>query len=83
MEKYPHSVFRVEINYLSQDYDDSMLATSSPYGNDLEKAEKAYNDALRLFCVDIPTKPARVTLTETVFSKPYEYGKTKTLKQNY
>lgn len=83
MKKYPCSVFRVEIDYLSKDYDDSMLSTSSSYGENLAEATKAYDDAIRLFCVDDKTKHARVALTETVFPAPHEWGKTKTIKQNY
>lgn len=83
MKKYPCSVFRVEIDYLSKNYDDSMLSTSTAYGENLDAAKKAYNDAIRLFCVDDKTKHVRVTLTETFFPAPLEWGKTKVIRQNY
>ena len=60
MSKITH---RVEINYLSKEYDDKALFTSSPY-RDITEAVTAYNEALALKCVDKKNKPVRVDLLE-------------------
>lgn len=82
MENWPRTVYRVNIDYLSREYDDRMLSTSSPY-RARQDAENAYTDAITNFCVDDPARPARVSLTSTTFPGPYEWGITETIKQNY
>ena len=82
VKNYPVFVYRVDVDYLSKEYENNMLSTSSPFP-DLEKAETAYNNACGQSCIDDKTRPARVALTVTTFLAPGEYGTTKTLKQNY
>jgi len=82
MSNYPEYVYRVEIDYLSKDYENSMLSTSSPYGS-LEAAEKEYSSACGLFCVDDPKKPARVRLDVYTFAAPGAWATHETIKQNY
>ena len=51
--------YRVEVNYLSKDYEDAALEISSPI---YTKADgwKEYRKSIKKFCVDDKTKPARV-----------------------
>ena len=51
--------YRLEINYLSRDYEDRALCTSEPIYS-LKEGWKKYRDALKEKCVDDKTKPCRV-----------------------
>lgn len=53
--------YRLEVNYLSKDYDDWALAESSPIYTKKEGIAK-YQEAVKEFCVDDRSKPARVWL---------------------
>lgn len=77
------SVFRVDIDYLSHDYDDRMLSVSSPYKTGKD-ARVAYKIACNERCVDDESVPARVQLTRTDFSDdPRAMGVTTVVCQNY
>lgn len=52
-------LYRLEVNYLSRDYDDRALETSSPIYNKKD-GWKEYRLALMEKCVDDKTAPARV-----------------------
>ena len=52
-------LYRLEVNYLSQDYEDRALETSSPIYNQKE-GWKDYRRALLEKCADDNTSPARV-----------------------
>lgn len=51
--------YRLEVNFLSKDYENSALETSSPIYT-LEEGRREYEKAIKQFCVDDPTIPARV-----------------------
>jgi len=53
--------YRLEIDYLSTDYEEWVMQTSSPI---YTKADglKQYKKATKQFCIDDPEKPARVHL---------------------
>jgi hypothetical protein len=51
--------YRVEVDYLSKDYEEAALSTSSPIYN-LKDGWKAYKEAIKEFCVDDKSVPARV-----------------------
>lgn len=60
--------YRLEVNYLSHDYEDCALETSSPIYNKRE-GMKAYMDALKQKSVDDPEKPVRVWFWEYAWDK--------------
>lgn len=75
------TVWRVDIDYLSRDYEDRMLSVSSPY-RDEAAARIAYQAALAEKCVDRQC-PARVSLTRTDFpDDPYAMGVTTVVEAN-
>lgn len=56
--------YRLNINYLSVDYEDRALETSSPIKS-LKEGFAEYTKAIMLEkCVDVPDLPARVDLTK-------------------
>lgn len=77
------SVFRVDIDYLSREYNNRMLSVSSPYRTEKE-AVAAYESACKEWCVDVPSIPARVQLTRTDFpDDPRAMGETYIVQKNY
>ena len=72
--------FRLEVDYLSREYDDSALETSSPIYT-LEEGLARYEEAIQEKCVDDPSKAARVHLWK------YAYKGNKctpiTIRKNY
>ena len=54
-------LYRLEVNYLSQDYEDRALETSSPIYSKREGLQE-YRKALSEKCVDMIERPARVHL---------------------
>ena len=79
--------YRVEINYLSRDYDTRALEISSP-AYTLEDAFRKYFAACAEKCADDPEKPARVHLWEYHYTRdPETYSgwrlAPKTLAKNF
>ena len=68
--------YRVNIDYLSKDYDDKALNTSAPY-YDYENALCDYEKACNEFCADDKTKHVRVTIEK------YTKDGLKTIKRSY
>lgn len=52
-------LYRLEVNYLSRDYEDSCCEVSSPIYNKKD-GWKEYKKALSEMCIDVKTAPARV-----------------------
>lgn len=63
--------YTIIINYLWNETDNFVLESSSPAGEDKEKAMKQYERAIseNLFCRDDKTKPAKIELIEYVYSR--------------
>ena len=72
--------YRLEVDYLSREYDDSALETSSPIYT-LDEGIAKYEEATQEKCVDDPSKAARVHLWK------YAYKGNKlapiTIRKNY
>lgn len=72
--------YRLEVDYLSREYDDSALETSSPIYT-LDEGIARYEEATQEKCVDDPSKAARVHLWK------YAYKGNKlapiTIRKNY
>lgn len=72
--------YRLEIDYLSKEYDDAAVMTSSPIYT-LEQGKEEYERAVQEKCVDDASQNARVHLWE------YRYVKGKlqpiTIAKNY
>ena len=81
--KYAMENWRVDINYLSKDYDDSALETSTPF-NSLWRAERYYEELCEEDhrCVDDKTKPARIKLTHYMW-KDGKTGESELIRANY
>lgn len=76
------TVWRVNIDYLSRDYDDRMLSVDSPYKTE-EEAVTAYNSACQERCTDADI-PARVQLNRVDFpDDPRAMGVTTVVRQNF
>ena len=74
-------LYRLEINYLSRDYDDSALETSSPIYSKKE-GWKEYRRALLEKCADDKTAPARVHFWKYNYSESGEFCPI-TIAKNY
>ena len=59
-------LYRLDIDYLSKDYDNWACSTSSPIYN-LKDGLREYKNAINNYCIDDKTKPVRVHL--------WKYGK--------
>lgn len=72
--------YRLEIDYLSREYDDWAVGTSSPIFS-LEEGLARYAEAIKENCIDNEEIPARVHLWEYV----RKGGRTtyKTIRKNY
>lgn len=72
--------YRLEIDYLSKEYDDMAIGTSSPISS-LEEGLARYEEAIKEKCVDNEEISARVHLWEYV----RKGGRTtyKTIRKNY
>lgn len=74
--------YRLEIDYLSRDYEDSCLSTSSPIYT-LEEGFRKYFEAVENErCADDKEKPVRAWLWEYHYNRAGEL-KPKTLARNY
>ena len=77
--------YRINVNFLSKWYDNQCLDVSHPGGGNKEKAIQLYNDeiAKKQKCVDNKEIPARVDLTEYIYSKKLNRTRTIVLLKNY
>lgn len=77
--------YRINIDYLSKEYDNSALTTSHPAGQDKAKAMQLYNDeiAKSAKCVDDKNIPARIDITEYIYSKKTNTTRHNILAKNY
>lgn len=75
------TLYRVETNYLSKDYSDVALCTSTPC-KDLETAIAEYDKSTKYFCSDKKTKHARCRIDKYVWEENTLIEK-KTLIKNY
>ena len=60
--------YRLEENFLSRDYEDSALETSSPIYS-LEEGLRKYEEAIKEFCVDDKSVPVRCILWKYRYKK--------------
>lgn len=72
--------YRLEIDYLSREYDDAAIGTSSPISS-LEEGLARYAEAIKEKCVDNEETPARVHLWEYV--RKGDRTTYKTIRKNY
>lgn len=77
--------YRINVDYLSKWYDNNALNVSHPGGGDKEKAIQLYFNeiAKNEKCVDDKSIPARVDLTEYIYSKKTNNTRTNILYKNY
>ena len=77
--------YRINIDYLWHMTDNAALETSSPAGKDIEKAIKQYKKTIseNLLCCDDKTKPAKIELTEYIYSKKTNKTRCKIVCKNY
>lgn len=77
--------YRINIDYLWNETDESALQVSSPAGKDKAKAMEQYNETIgeNLHCCDDRSKPAKITLTEYIYSKKTNQTRTAILCKNY
>lgn len=77
--------YRININYL-WDYTDKLaLETSSPAGKDKPSAIEQYYKTISkdIKCCDDKTKPAKIDLTEYIYSKKTNQTRVVILCKNY
>lgn len=77
--------YRINIDYLWYTTDNAALETSSPAGKDREKAIEQYKKTIleNLFCCDDKTKPAKIDLTEYIYSNKTNRTRCNILCKNY
>ena len=77
--------YRINVDYLSKYYEDCARTVSHPGGDDKQKAIQFYFDeiAKNQKCVDDKSIPARVNLTEYIYSKKTNKTRTVILYKNY
>jgi hypothetical protein len=77
--------YRINIDYLWDYTDKCALETSSPAGKDKEKAIEQYNAeiAKNPRCCDDKTKPAKIDLTEYIYSTKTNKTRTVIICKNY
>ena len=77
--------YRINIDYLWEETDAAALETSSPAGKDKEKAIAQYQKKIaeNLRCCDDRTKPAKIDLTEYIYSNITNKTRTEILCKNY
>lgn len=77
--------YRININYLFNETDKLCIETSSPCGQDKEKAiEKYFRDTENPpKCVDDKSKTAKINLTEYIYSTKTNNTRTVILYKNY
>lgn len=77
--------YRINIDYLWHTTDNAALETSSPAGKDREKAIEQYKKTIseNLLCCDDKTKPAKIDLTEYIYSKKTNQTRRNILYKNY
>ena len=77
--------YRINIDYLWYETDNAALETSSPAGKDKEKAIEQYKKTIseNLLCCDDKTKPAKIDLTEYIYSKKTNRTRCNILCKNY
>lgn len=77
--------YRINIDYLSKEYDNKALEISNPCGDNKEKAIKEYKKeiAKKSKCVDNNKILARVDLTEYIYNNTTKETTTNILMKNY
>ena len=82
--KHTMENWRVDVSYLSKEYDDSVLETSTPFGS-LYSAEREYQNIIESgeMCVDDKTKPVRVKLLHYVWCDGMKCNAVELVKANY
>ena len=77
--------YRINVNFLSKDYENQCLDVSHPGGGDKEKATQLYYKEIAKGekCVDNKEIPARIDLTEYIYSKKTNTTRTVILLKNY
>ena len=63
--------YRINVNFLWIDTDTSALEYSAPAGKDKAQAIEQYQKEIdkNMFCCDDKSKPAKIDLTEYIYSK--------------
>ena len=80
---YAMQNWRVEVNYLSKDYEDSAMETSTAFQS-LWRAERYYDEMCDEYCFDDKRKHARVKLVHYVWKDSKSYADRKELvRANY
>ena len=80
---YAMQNWRVEVNYLSKDYEDSAMEISTAFQS-LWRAERYYDEMCEEYCVDDKRKHARVKLVHYVWKDSKSYADRKELvRANY
>jgi hypothetical protein len=77
--------YRINTNYYAKDYDNKALDVSDPAGNDKQKAIAQYYNELAKNekCVDDPTQPTRIDLTEYICQDNESMATSTILLKNY
>ena len=77
--------YRINIDYLWNTTDNAALETSFSAGKDKEKAIEQYKKTIleNLICCDDKTKPAKIELTEYIYSKKTNQTRCNILCKNY
>ena len=77
--------YRINIDYLWNYTDKQALETSSPAGNNKPAAIEQYNKTIaeNLKCCDDKSKPAKIDLTEYIYSKKTNKTRTVIIYKNY
>lgn len=77
--------YRINVDFLWKYTDKSALEYSAPGGKDKEKAIELYNAEINknMYCVDDKSKPAKIDLTEYIYSKKTNKTRTVILCKNY
>ena len=77
--------YRININYLSKDYDNKALEISEPCGNNENMAIKKYFDeiAKNKKCIDNEQVATRVDLTKYIYNKNTNETKAIIINKNY
>lgn len=77
--------YRININYLWQDREDQALEISAPAGKNKALAIEQYQKAIaeNQNCCDDKSKPAKIDLTEYIYSKKTNKTRTIILYKNY
>lgn len=77
--------YRLNINYLSKEYNDKAFDISEPCGDNEKIAFKKYNNQINKNekCLDNPKKTALVDLTQYIYDNNTDTTTTKVIIKNY